>query len=331
MKEYLTALLLKDDWTRAEKEWLLQYLNGGDTSVLQEIAESLFHTDLENLQETLDRRLSEDMLDKIHARLQQASVHVLHAKKRWFRMAAAAAALVLITGAAVLYSGRILNLFGTPMLAVNTAAGERKTIHLPDGSTVVMEPKTVLKYPRQFSGKQREVDLTGEAFFDVTRNEQQAFVIHSPLLNTTVMGTSFNVQDHSGDSANVVVVTGSVKVAASGSDNSVLVKPNQGVAYNVKQNVLELKPAGEDAAYYAQRSQGHFVYKGVPVLTVVNDLERYYHIDITMSKSMQHCSFYGDFHASDTLQKALSVIAITLNATITQTDKGYALSGEGCK
>jgi ferric-dicitrate binding protein FerR (iron transport regulator) len=331
-KEYLRHLLHTEEWTIAEKEWMLQYLEGNDLSELEELAAEEFDADLITVKHTLDRKLSEKLLKRIHKDMPMPAPSKVRAIRVYSLRIAAAAAILLAAGIGYYSLTR-----QTSRQQVVTTAKERKTVTLPDGSLVSLEPGSTLQYPERFDEQTREVNLSGEAFFEVAHNEKQPFVIQSPLINTTVLATSFNVEARDAKEARVVVVSGRVQVLAKGQpDNdtkAMIVTANKSAVYNKATDHLEMEDAADDARFYSQKRNGKFVYKGVPLEKVVNDLERYYNTTIRAEKKIGACAFNGDFDGDDDLDKALTLIAISLNANIHKdsSTNSYRITGGSCQ
>ena len=74
-----------------------------------------------------------------------------------------------------------------------TARGHKAKIVLPDGTRVTLNAASSLVYPESFHGKNRQVELTGEGFFEVTSDPARPFLVQSPNFSTTVLGTVFNI------------------------------------------------------------------------------------------------------------------------------------------
>ena len=134
------------------------------------------------------------------------------------------------------------------ILEENTS-GVSKTVHLSDGSKVILEPYGSLKYPTVFNGKQRDVFLQGEAFFDVARDTTQPFLIYANETITKVLGTSFTIKAFEGDEdVEVIVKTGKVAVYAKvASDNKatrkrMIVKADEAISVPVPNRKLEITP-----------------------------------------------------------------------------------------
>ncbi|BAV05686.1 FecR family protein [Filimonas lacunae] len=256
-------------------------------------------------------------------------------RRRRYTVAASIVGVLVLGG--LVFKNTIHN-FLSPVktISVATVKGSRKYIVLPDSSHVWLEGGSFFSYPEQFRGDERMVSLKGEAFFDVSKDMEHPFIIQTPLLTTKVLATSFNIEAYDSKSAEVVVVTGKVMVKEGGLDvqndnaQQVVVRPNHKVSYDSTLKTLETKEAPE-AADYLQRRDGRFIYKGAKVSDIIRDLQRAYNTPIAISKEMLNCTFYGDFNAKDDVEKALHLIALSLNGTVENKGvKGYFISGEGC-
>jgi ferric-dicitrate binding protein FerR (iron transport regulator) len=256
---------------------------------------------------------------------------------RWYRSKIAVAALIVLIAGAGYFFKDAFNRFLNPvdMLQVTAGVNERKTVQLPDGSSVNLEPGSTLEYPEAFNGKERAVSLNGEAFFEVTKNAEHPFVIHTRLIHTTVLGTSFSVQARGEQEAKVVVVTGRVKVQTtevSSKSSEVEVTVNQSAVYNMATGQLEKREAVDEARYYAQRRNGKFIYSGIAMAAVIKDMEQFYNASIVLKGDVKDCLFYGSVYTSDELEKALRFVTETLNAKVNKdsSTNRYIITGGAC-
>ena len=94
----------------------------------------------------------------------------------------------------------------TPIITVTTDYGEHKTIILPDNTELAINSCTMVKYPEQFVGNNRIVELTGEGCFKVTHNPEKPFIVKMENMSITVLGTIFNVKSHPYDQTDLVEV-----------------------------------------------------------------------------------------------------------------------------
>ncbi|RFM36556.1 FecR family protein [Chitinophaga silvisoli] len=330
-KEYLKHLLHNRDWTQEDRAWLLQYLDEKDLTELQELAAEEFNADLFTAEPVLAREDSERILRNIHQRITAKPQLQPIVRRLWWKVAAAA---MLVLAAGIGY----YEVSHPPVKELIVLSGmQRKQVTLPDGSKVFMEPRSSLKYKGDYGKAKREVVLSGEALFDVQHDNAHPFVVASPLINTRVLGTSFNIEARDPREAKVVVLTGMVQVQAidgnSKDGQEVILTANKRAVYNKTTDQLQMSEASDDARFYLQKQQGRFMYDGTELMKVVNDLQRYYNINVTVDKRLQHCAFYGDFNTIDEPEKALNVIALSLNARIKKdsTGNGFTISGGSCQ
>jgi len=347
--EYLKQLLEQEKWTNEEKQWMQTYLDRADLSELETAAADSFHEDLASEEKVLDRHASSAILDKIHHRIDTPRRSLKQRVWMFRRAIAAAAIIIIVAGAGYFLWQLVMNGAGNRNLAHNglpgngkmrqvvTAIKERRTVQMPDGTLVSLEQGSTLDYPERFSGKTREIYLKGEAFFEVTADPNHPFIVHTDLIKTTVLGTSFNVESYpEGKEARVVVVTGKVKVETVGEgkeQQEVVVIPNQRAVYYELPDRLEKQEAAAEALFCQQRRNGRFIYTGVAVAKVVEDMQRFYHTSLELQGNVRNCIFHGHFHTSDDLDKALHLIAIPLNASIRRdsTANDYVIFGGGCQ
>jgi ferric-dicitrate binding protein FerR (iron transport regulator) len=115
-------------------------------------------------------------------------------------------------------------------LSVITKPGSRRTqIQLPDGSTVRLNSSSSLTYDKNFGKNIREVSLTGEAFFDVTKDSSHPFIIHTNVIDIKVLGTAFNVKSYPGDpNTETSLIRGKVEVTLKNrSSEKIYLEPNE--------------------------------------------------------------------------------------------------------
>ncbi|MBW8683797.1 FecR family protein [Chitinophaga rhizophila] len=331
-KEYLKQLLHQKEWKQEDRDWLLQYLNENDLTDLQEVAAEAYYAELPIEGPVLEQAHSARILERIHQRISVPKGTIV--RSMWFSRWKVAAAAIIILAAGV----GIVSLFRKPVKQLMVVAEkQRKTFTLPDGSVVHLEPGTVLQYADDYGKKARNVTLTGEALFNVEKDDKHPFVVASSLISTKVLGTSFNMEVKSTAEAKVVVLTGMVQVAAQdGKDTEgkkLILTANKRAVYNKATQLLEMSDATEDAWFYSQRQQGRFVYDGEELIKVVNDLQRYYNTEIRLDRRIQHCAFYGDVNITHDLEMALNLIAVSLNAKINKdkSGNGYTIAGGNCQ
>ena len=149
---------------------------------------------------------------------------------QWSRIAAMIVLLLSLAG--ILYF--IIGNKNNEAIAYNeiiVPLGEKSQLVLADGTHIWINSSSKLKYPVDFSKKNRTVYLEGEAFFDVTHNEKLPFEVNTPNMKIKVLGTSFNIKNYPGDkNAVTTVVRGLVRVETTDAKTrSVLLKQNENI------------------------------------------------------------------------------------------------------
>ena len=128
---------------------------------------------------------------------------------------------------------------------VSTKRGSKSKIQLPDGTQVWLNADSRITYNENFQGSKREVELTGEAFFDVVRDEARPFIIHTTIIDVKVLGTSFNVRSYADEkNTETSLIHGSIEVTLvkSADKKKIILKPNDKLIVNNNDASLVNKP-----------------------------------------------------------------------------------------
>jgi len=199
--------------------------------------------------QTAKKEIPEQAGDKIWREVSQATIN------KTTPVYAIGGALRIAASIAVVLGLGILLYLGHPAtpglnyITKSTTRGQKATITLSDGSTVRLNAESSLTYPEQFSNQDtRNVQFTGEAFFEVARNESKPFVVTAHQLETTVLGTSFNIDAYDPGQVAVALVEGKVKVNAisaglSSSASEQILAPGQQALYDASSGLIALETA----------------------------------------------------------------------------------------
>lgn len=230
--------------------------------------------------------------------------------KLWPRIAAVAAIILIIAGVA-LFKNPIQNLIDPIQnIQLATMAGQHRQIQLADGTKVWLSPATQINYPNEFRGKERIVEITGEAFFDVKHDPQHPFVIKSGALRTIVLGTSFNVQAYThSHMAEITVVSGKVGVTAE--QKTEIMTANQRAVFN-KASQLLTKENYPDAQKFIDQRVGIFNYNGASLAQVCQELEIQYGIQLKLPADLKTKAFYGQLKTSSPIGQTLDKLAAVM-------------------
>lgn len=174
-----------------------------------------------------------------------------------------------------------------------TKNGQRATFELMDGSKVHLNAGSTLSFPEDFEGDIREVHLVGEAFFEVKRDTKKPFIVKSGNIETTVLGTSFNIKSYKNEPDQVTVATGKVKVSSTsnGLTDAVFLEPQQQAIFDqsLEKKNVDLEPylAWRDKVLHFDRLA---LSEAVPIL------ERWYGVSISIeNEDVLKCKISGKY------------------------------------
>jgi transmembrane sensor len=269
----LVAKVLNDEATGAErlavKQW--QEAEGANMSVYAEMERAWKQADLLLQGPAFDHLAAWEKVAAQTVNIVPAVEKKPVAFRKWFRISAAAALLAVIF---IVY-----NTWNKEKMLLITATDRNLVAELPDHSKVYLQPGSTLSYPEQFSGDQRGVTLTGDAFFEVTRNEKKAFVVTAELIKVQVLGTSFYVAG-SDSFASVTVATGKVEVTvAAHPEKKVTLTPGEKSLYDLQ----ELKVTNDTNAYYYRT--GSLEFSGRPMDEVLQEIAKVKNVTIQWDES----------------------------------------------
>lgn len=167
--------------------------------------------------------------------------------------------------------------------------GEYQLI-LADGSKVWMNSESTLKYPTAFSGKDRKVYLTGEAYFEVAKNAAMPFIVKTNKAEVQVLGTHFNVMAYD-DEANckTTLLEGAVKVQSASAVN--VIRPGQQAVINNQgqQKITSDINIDEEIAW----KNGFFIFKDAGIKGIMQQAARWYDLDVVYAGDIPEIQFSG--------------------------------------
>ena len=126
-------------------------------------------------------------------------------------------------------------------MTVSTSYGERKQVDLPDGSVVILNSLSSVSYSKNIhKNPTRDIELHGEAYFDVAKDEQRTFVVKASGIEIKVLGTKFNISAYENDE-NIItdLYEGAVSLSHS-ADNTILLKPGEQAVYNKESDIVAI-------------------------------------------------------------------------------------------
>lgn len=233
-----------------------------------------------------------------------------HKKRTWMRrvfyaVSGVAAVLCLVWGgmAYLDYMGRQQ----VSYLEASTSCGEHKKVSLPDGTMLTLNSCSRVRYPDKFTGKERRIELEGEGFFQVSRNEKQPFIINTHFFDVRVLGTCFNVKSYSSDET-VMVDVESGKVQVDMPEAMMRLAANEQVRINTVSGEYSKEREEHDVAVWRG---GALRFDATPVHDVAKELERVYNCRITFAQGQSFDNLISGEHDNKSLEAVLQSIEYT--------------------
>jgi len=184
---------------------------------------------------------------------------------------------------------------------LTTPRGGQYKIILADGSTVWLNAASSLRYPTAFTGTVRQIEVTGEAYFEVAKKPEQPFIVTVQGVNMQVLGTSFNVNTYEKQQGvTTTLVEGSLKVTAA--TTAVILKPGQQAVAPPGTNNIKVQTVDPEQAIAWKH--GLFVFNNASLHEVMEQLSRWYDVDIVYNTT-SNVKFEGEIQRNLSLSQVL--------------------------
>lgn len=176
---------------------------------------------------------------------------------------------------------------------MTTPKGRQFQVTLPDGTSVWLNAGSSLRYPTVFTGQERRVSITGEAYFEVVHNAQMPFKVSvNGKAEVAVLGTHFNVNAYDNEAAiHTTLLQGSVQVSTREASSFVVLKPGQ-QAQIAQPDAIKVINHADINKVMAWRN-GLFNFEGASLAEVMRQIERWYDIEIAYEKGIPDIAFEG--------------------------------------
>ncbi|WP_343616629.1 FecR domain-containing protein [Flavobacterium sp.] len=191
---------------------------------------------------------------------------------------------------------------------LSTPTGGQYNIVLADGTKVFLNAVSSIRYPTQFNGDQRIVELEGEAYFEVAKNKNQPFIVKSADQAIKVLGTHFNV--HAYDNEPIIKTTlleGSVAVTYQ--NQKTILKPGQQSNVTANSNKITVREVDTEAAIAWKN--GRFKFDNADLKSVMKQLERWYGIKVEYRGDVSDVRFNGGTFRNKNLSEVLKVLELS--------------------
>lgn len=275
----------------------------------------------------------DQILDKLHHRIslhEEQAVRKRFSQSRIFSIFSKCAAVLVLP--LLVYSLFLTSRISKSNLAearqsvwktVRSTTGMQTDFVLPDGSHVWLNSGSEFKYPVPFAADIRQVELKGEAFFDVTKDHAHPFLVHAGKLNIEVKGTRFNVISYEDEkSGELALESGSVRLFSGNyADNNTLATliPGERAYLDISQNKLTVSKV--DVSKYTAWKDGLLVFKNDRMDEVVLRLSRWFNVEIILQSPELKNYVYSATYRDETLSEILELLKISAPIKYTISDR----------
>jgi transmembrane sensor len=272
--------------------------------------------DVDNAWNKLHSRLSENGLIKDASVVSRSFI-----RTSYFRIAAIVL-LLLGIGSVLLYMND-KGVLSRKTVVATTDNQKNLQVTLPDGSNIFLNRNTRLSYRENFGRHGRNVTLSGEAFFEIARDENNPFIVDAGNASIKVLGTSFNIITNNLDSAvEVFVKTGQVMVSGSENNNNLILEPG----YIGTMFPEHSEKSVNNNLNYMSWNTGLLVYDGQTLDVVFRDLKRVYNMDIVADDPDIITNTWTSPIDNKTQETIIRLICASFNLSYTKDGSVYHLA-----
>jgi transmembrane sensor len=198
---------------------------------------------------------------------------------------------------------------------ISTPRGGQYEIVLPDGTKVWLNSASSLKYPTVFAGSERNVELSGEAYFEVAKNAAKPFFVKTLTQTVEVLGTHFNINSYADEkSVKTTLLEGSVKITGTYNKATVKLSPGQ-QAVNAAGSINTIANADIDEAMAWKN--GKFLFKNTDLHAIMRQLSRWYNVDVDYQGTIAERHYDGRISRNVPVSQIFTILKTSgLNFTI---------------
>ncbi len=210
-----------------------------------------------------------------------------------------------------------------------TSGQSVKQLALNDGSQVTLNHSSQFQYPKKFKGNTREVFLKGEAFFNIARNPQKPFIIHTENTQIKVLGTSFNVHSDIAGNVEVIVNTGTVSVTSEKTKQNVVLHKDEKAVFNAAKSEIS-KGMNTDMNYLSWKTK-KFIFHEAVLKDVFDKIESVYNIRFIVKNSgLNNCRLTATYD-NLSADEIVKMLGLTFGLKISWQSNAYVIEGIDCK
>ena len=191
----------------------------------------------------------------------------------------------------------------------NIPLGRKSTIKLSDGSVIKMNSGSSIKFPEKFVGDTREIEIVGEAFLEVAKDENRPFIVKAGNLKTKVLGTAFNIKSMPKEhEVRIALVEGKVQVSDTNTKREMFLAPGE----MITAKNTDFKKSKFDYETEIAWKDGLLVFKNAPPEVIFYKLEKWYGLKIITNKKISRQGYTSTF-SNESLEEVLNIISESKN------------------
>lgn len=189
---------------------------------------------------------------------------------------------------------------------IETPAGGQYQVILPDGSKVWLNSASSLRYPVRFTGNERKVEISGEAYFEVAHNSKMPFRVINSSQIVEVLGTHFNIMAYPDESStNTTLLEGSVRIIKE--NKSKIISPGQQT--RVKNGDIDV--ASVDVTQVTAWKEGYFMFKNEDIQSIMRQISRWYNLEVKYQGDIPEKVFGGKISRTRNVSEVLEILEST--------------------
>lgn len=328
MNEELLKKFLNDQCSQEEIKKIKSWANSPNNksqlfSLLEEKWKGLnVQTERDFVYENLFRKITDRISEKESTKSLKAIPAIQTSFRRYTgyfyysKVAATVAIFIIVSVFFVLnFNSFQQNSFSSAIAYVtkSTSIGQKLTFRLPDGTAIILNAASSIKYPEHFSEGKREVFLSGEAFFNVVKDTASPFMVHSDNITTTALGTSFNIKATDNE-VEVALTTGKVSVeyqdVKSRPNEKIYLYPGEMAIYKPK--LKNIRKENFNVAEITAWKEGSIHFNHVPLNEIMKRLGQRYGVTISLDNKISgDKKLTGEFN-NENLESILQGLCFSL-------------------
>jgi transmembrane sensor len=192
---------------------------------------------------------------------------------------------------------------------LSTPMGGQYQLSLPDGSRVWLNSGSSIRFPTAFIGKERIIELKGEAFFDIRGNKKMPFIVKTNMsMDIRVLGTQFNVMAYDDEkSINTTLLEGSVQLLKE--SGTAFLEPGQAAILNKGTGKIKVETADVDEA--VAWKDGYFMFSNENIESIMRKVSRWYNVEVDYQGNLSNKDFVGTISRDKNISEILKMLELT--------------------